>query len=43
MLDRVIILQNVIFDEDILFTSKQKKEEGQPLLIIRDIAEAIEL
>jgi len=43
VLDQVIISRNVTFDEDILFIPEQEKEEGQPLSIIRDIAEAIEL
>ncbi len=43
MLNRVIILQNITFDKDTLFTPKQEKEAGQPLLIIQDIIKVIKL
>ncbi len=43
MLNRVIILRNVTFNKDTLFTPKQEKEAGQPLSIIRDIIKVIKL
>jgi hypothetical protein len=42
-LDRVIITRNVTFDEDILYIPDQEKAEGQPLKIIQDIVEMIEM
>jgi hypothetical protein len=42
-LDRVIITRNVTFDEDILYAPEQEKAEGQPLKIIQDIVEMIEM
>jgi hypothetical protein len=43
VLDRVIITRNVQFDEDILYTPDQEKAVGQPLKIIQEIVEMIEI
>ena len=37
MLNRVIITRNVIFDENILYSVTREQEEGQLIVIIRDV------
>ena len=38
---RVIITQNITFNKDILYSSKFKQAEGQPIAITRQVVELI--